>query len=510
MIVLTIYFMADLPRLRRAIVRLFPRGTGPGGRAVNVVVDKVGAYMIGNLVISLIAGVTTFVALTALERAVRAAAGGLRRDHRPDPADRRDPRRGGLHGGRASPPTDLWPNAVLVAVFFLVYQQLENYLIAPRVLRNTVDMPSVAVLLAALVGASVLGLIGALMAIPIAAAIKVLHPDHAGRDATRPTGDRPTAPLPTRPSRRCATTAVRSDPAAQIRTDEPRRFVGRGAVRRRAAEGRPRPGAADAGRSPFARDRARVLHSAAFRRLAAKTQVHAGRRRAERRLPADPADPLAGGRADRPRDGRARSAATPTWSTPPAWPTTSATRRSGTTARTRSTRRPGPAAASRATRRRLRVLTRLEAKVLAPGRRVGRAQPDPGQPGRRLQVPVAAPATGQRKFGVYADDSPVFDWLRAGAPDGGRRCLEAQVMDWADDVAYSVHDVEDGVHRRATSGSGRCCATPTSGPRCARTWPRSTPERPTSSARALAGLLADPALAAVAGFDGGQPRPGRR
>jgi predicted PurR-regulated permease PerM len=81
----------------------------------------------------------------------------------------------------------LWPTTVVLVLFFLLYQPVENYVLVPRIFRNTVDMPSAAVLLVALIGGALLGLAGAVMAIPIAATVKV---------AMSPTVTKPDEPPP--------------------------------------------------------------------------------------------------------------------------------------------------------------------------------------------------------------------------------------------------------------------------------------------------------------------------
>jgi predicted PurR-regulated permease PerM len=173
-LVFTIYFMADMPRIRTGVVRLFPVARRPRARqVVDLVVDKVGGYMIGNIIISIIAGVASLIAFTVLgvpfpvPLAFIVAICDL------------IPMIGATLGAVigvtvALFTTSVWPTTVLVAAFFVAYQQLENYLIAPRVLRTTVELGAAAVLIAGLVGATVLGLVGALMAIPVAAAFNVL------------------------------------------------------------------------------------------------------------------------------------------------------------------------------------------------------------------------------------------------------------------------------------------------------------------------------------------------
>ncbi|HTZ43810.1 MAG TPA: deoxyguanosinetriphosphate triphosphohydrolase [Jatrophihabitans sp.] len=145
----------------------------------------------------------------------------------------------------------------------------------------------------------------------------------------------------------------------------------------------------------------------------------------------------------------------------------------------------------------LRILTRLEAKTVAAvpaGLNLTRAALD-----AVCKYPWPA-RPGARKYGCYAADRAVFDWLRDGRAEG-ERCLEAQVMDWADDVAYSVHDVEDGVHSRhidltALAGEDERSEL------CRQAAALYSPLPPEALAPHLDRLLELPPLRDLAGYDG--------
>ena len=188
---LTLFMLLEGPAWVERFYSLLPeRSSRAGARSARDIYRTIGGYVTGNLAISLIAGVVSTAVLLALGVPFAVALGLLVAHPRPDPARRRDDRR---HPRHTVAFLDSTTSGVIVLIFFILYQQLENHVLQPVVYGRTVQLSPLAVLIAVLIGAELAGVIGALAAIPVAGAIQVIlldwleHRPGKGGSAAEPT-----------------------------------------------------------------------------------------------------------------------------------------------------------------------------------------------------------------------------------------------------------------------------------------------------------------------------------
>jgi predicted PurR-regulated permease PerM len=168
-LVLTLYFLASLHTIAEAGYRMVPASRRPRVRALgDEIIRRIGGYVAGQVLVATINAVFTFILLTILDvpyslvLSITVGILGI------------IPLVGATLGAVIVVLVGLfqsWQVGVIIAVYYLIYQQVENYVIAPRIMSRTVSVPGAVALIAALAGAALLGVLGALIAIPIAAAI---------------------------------------------------------------------------------------------------------------------------------------------------------------------------------------------------------------------------------------------------------------------------------------------------------------------------------------------------
>jgi predicted PurR-regulated permease PerM len=171
-LVLSIYFLAGLPRIKIFAYQLVPHSRRP--RVILIsdeVLAKVGGYLLGNFITSAIAGLGTYLWMLALGIPYPILLGMFVALVDLIPVI------GSTVGGAVVTLVALTvslPVAVATLAFYICYRLAEDYLLVPRVMGRTVQVPAVVSLIAVLIGGVLLGIIGALVAIPIAAAIRLL------------------------------------------------------------------------------------------------------------------------------------------------------------------------------------------------------------------------------------------------------------------------------------------------------------------------------------------------
>jgi predicted PurR-regulated permease PerM len=171
-LVLTLYFLASLHTISEAGYRMVPASRRPRVRALgDEIIRRIGGYVAGQIAVATINAVCSFILMTILGLpysiilAITVGLLGL------------IPLVGATIGAVIVVVVGLfqsWQIGVIIAVYYLLYQQVENYVIAPRIMSRTVAVPGAVALIAALAGGSLLGVLGALVAIPVAAAILLI------------------------------------------------------------------------------------------------------------------------------------------------------------------------------------------------------------------------------------------------------------------------------------------------------------------------------------------------
>jgi predicted PurR-regulated permease PerM len=171
-LILTLYFLSSLPNITGFMYRLAPRSRRARVALLgDEILTRIGGYVAGNLLISIIAGVTSYIFLLivgvpyALALSLLVAITDL------------IPLVGATIGAvlitAVALFSGLW-TGVATAIFFAIYQQVENYIVQPRVMKRSVDVQPAVTIIAALFGGALLGVIGALLAIPAAAAVALI------------------------------------------------------------------------------------------------------------------------------------------------------------------------------------------------------------------------------------------------------------------------------------------------------------------------------------------------